>query len=200
MVYRIISNSFTLLAVCGSVACTNSQPQITHESEAPVFTAAAVTITDLDATANISGTCSDMGKLGAGFELYLDGQWQTKANINCLNGSFAIPVATLGKMLDFTIQKPESKSLRLRRDSVLGTSTEISVLVRYSPNIMPGKLTEGGGTSAVVSGGAMGVPLSTKYYLRGSFSGVQKEAILESVPVAGAPHGKYKMVLSRDQL
>lgn len=168
------------------MACSNSTPEVRQNSAAPTISSSGLTITDLDAAAELTGTCQDIGKQEKGFELQLDGTtWISQLAAVCTNGTFKIRVAKLGREMQFQNKIRAVKNARVRRHSVTGKSGETEIAVRYIPDVAPGAFAEGGGISNVAG----------KYILRGSLSGIQKEtgATLTSTD------SKFKMVLSRDK-
>ena len=183
--HRLIDVGSAVVVLLFIAGCSNSTPDVRQNSAAPTLASKGLTISDLDASADVTGSCQDIGKLDKGFEIQLDGStWLSKHDVVCTNGSFKIRVEKLGRSMLFHLNTRGTKNARVRRTSITGKSSEIDVAVNYIPDVAPGSVAEGGGTEA-----------SGKYILRGSFSGTQKETGSTFV----TSDAKFKMVLSRDK-
>ncbi len=178
--YRKLSLLFCA-SVLGLSACSNSTPSLVQQTAPPQVASKGITIKHLDAAANVTGTCDDIGKMDRGFEIQIAGTWKPAPQVECVNGAFSIRVERLGRELQFNEFVRATKSVRVRRSAITGKATEVDVAVTYAPNLVPGGLADGGG-----------IGTGPGYILRGSFSGPQKEKVLTS--------SKFRAVLSRDQL
>lgn len=167
-------------------ACSNGSPDLRQNSDAPRLASTGLTITELDTSAVLTGTCDDLGRLDRGFSLKLDGStWVSQPTLTCVNGAFSHRVAALGTEMGFTPRKREKRFAVVRRSSATGKVTDLPIEVTYLPNVMPGGFAEGGGVLRAPG----------KYILRGSFSGIQKESatVLRTTPA------KFQMILNRDK-
>ena len=185
---RVANLLVALIAVISVGACSNSTPELKQQSGAPQLTGNHIVIQSLDANANVTGTCDNLGKQDKGFALSFSSisDWVMQSSVTCTDGVFTTRVEKLGRSMQFTEFKKETKKLRMRRFSITGKTTETEITVEYAPNLMPGGFAEGGGVA--IAGG--------KFIVRGSFSGSQKET-----GVTLTSHdAKFKAVLSRDRL
>jgi hypothetical protein len=120
-------------------ACSDGKPVIQQNTELPSLSSLSVVITSLDQTATVTGSCEQIGKIGKGFEVYfpLRGWVESDSAAECIDNVFRITVPRLGREMEFNELEPQTRALRVRRTTVVGLVTEISVDVEYRPDTTP---------------------------------------------------------------